>query len=375
MQTETIALAGSTPGIRYELTVHRFGRTGARPQVYVQGGLHADEGPGMLAAHALREKLCELEQAERIAGEVILVPAANPIGLAQRVLGTHLGRFDLADGANFNRHFPQLGPKAAALVEGRLGPDAQANVALVRASLRTVLEAELADQPVQSPARHLKHTLIDLALDADVVLDLHCDSEAVVHLYTLTPQAEVFAPLSAYLGARAVLLANESGDHPFDEALSGPWLQIRERFPQHPVPLACAAATVELRGEADVTSAFSQQDAGALLDYLVHLGAVTGNARELPASACLPTPLAGSEPIMAPVSGVVAFRREVGETVRPGEIVADIVDPVTGISTPVPSTTTGVFYARASVRVVAAGKRLGKIAGSEPRRSGKLLSP
>lgn len=375
MQTETIALAGATPGIRYDVTVHRFGATGARPQVYVQGGLHADEGPGMLTAHALRAKLAELEAARRITGEIVLVPAANPIGLAQRVLGTHHGRFDLADGANFNRHFPQLGPRTAAALDGRLGADPQANVITIRAALRETLEAELADNPVLGPARHLKHTLLDLALDADVVLDLHCDSEAVVHLYTLTPQAEVFAPLSAYLGARAVLLATESGDHPFDEALSGPWLHLRERFPDAAIPLACAAATVELRGEADVTSAFAGMDAEAILDFLIHLGAVAGNARELPPAACRPTPLAGSEPIMAPVSGVVAFRREVGETIRPGDIVAEIVDPISGTVTPVSSGTSGVFYARAGVRVVAAGKRLGKIAGNEPRRSGKLLSP
>ena len=69
------------------------------------------------------------------------------------------------------------------------------------------------------------------------MLDLHCDSEAVVHLYTHTRSEEEFAPLSALIGAQAYLLADESGDEPFDEACSRPWAELAAPLPRPPHPL------------------------------------------------------------------------------------------------------------------------------------------
>ena len=60
----------------------------------------------MIVAHHLREQLLALEAEGRIEGEIVLVPSANPIGLAQRVLAAPVGRFDLANGMNFNRGYP-----------------------------------------------------------------------------------------------------------------------------------------------------------------------------------------------------------------------------------------------------------------------------
>jgi predicted deacylase len=74
--------------------------------VTIQGSLHADEVPGMLVAHHLRNHLDALEAAGRLTGEVVLVPMANPLGVGQWVLRGFQGRFELHSGENFNRHFP-----------------------------------------------------------------------------------------------------------------------------------------------------------------------------------------------------------------------------------------------------------------------------
>lgn len=371
MKTETLALPGATPGVSIGLTVLRFGQSGARPKIYVQAGLHADESPGHLAAQSLRRRLEALEAEGRIAGEVVLVPVANPIGLSQRVNGVFHGRFDMADGGNFNRHFPNLTEAAAAAIAGRLGRDEAANAELVRSALK----AALADVPARTPTEGLKKHLLAEAVDADVVLDIHCDSEAVMHLYTLTPQAEAFAPLSALLGARAMLLATESGDDPFDEAVSRPWFELRRRFPDAPIPLGGLSTTLELRGQADVTEAYADADAAAIVDFLVLRGAISGPAPAIPDAACRPTPLAGSQALEAPCPGIIVFHREAGDVVSTGDVVATLVDPVSGARTPVPARTDGVLYARCGTRFAHAGKRLGKIAGDTPIRTGKLLSP
>ena len=96
MKTIHHALTSATPGVRVELQSLHFGTPGAGPKATLQAALHADEIPGLLVAHHLRERLAALEAEGRIAGEVVLVPVANPIGLAQRVLHGTMGRFELA---------------------------------------------------------------------------------------------------------------------------------------------------------------------------------------------------------------------------------------------------------------------------------------
>ena len=120
MHTEFIELQSGTPGTCQTLQVMRFGRAGASPKVYIQGALHADEVPAILVAHQLAAKLAELEASGAITGEIVLVPLANPIGLAQMVLGQHHGRFDLRDGGNFNRGYAELADKVAVQLQGTL---------------------------------------------------------------------------------------------------------------------------------------------------------------------------------------------------------------------------------------------------------------
>lgn len=235
--TEHLPLPAVAPGNSRHLTVLRFGRPGARPKAYVQASLHADEIPGMLVAHHLRAGLEAAAAAGRLRGEVVLVPFANPIGLTQHVLAEHLGRYALESASNFNRHFPDLAPTAAERLAGRLGDDPVANVATVRAALAEALAATTADDEVQA----LRRTLLGLALDADIVLDLHCDLEAVLHLYLGTPLWPDAADLAADLGAEATLLARVSGAsrstrRSADRGGRSPTPSRTIRFPRHVSP-------------------------------------------------------------------------------------------------------------------------------------------
>ena len=371
MKTVHHALTRNTPGVSIELQSLHFGAAGQGPKATIQAALHADEIPGLLVAHHLRERLAALEAEGRIVGEVVLVPVANPIGLAQRVLGAVEGRFDLTSGENFNRHYADLFDTVVRRVDGRLTADAARNVALIRAALREGAEA----LPARSTLESLRRTLLGLAIDADIVLDLHCDSEAVMHLYTETsvwPQVE---PLARFLGARTALLADVSGDHPFDEACSTIWPRLAARFGGAAlVPSACVAVTVELRGEADVSHEWAARDARAIVDYLAWQGVIAGAPSELPAAQCEATPLAGSMPVYAPHGGVLAYLRAPGAIVSAGERLADLIEPMTGLVTPLLSPVDGVLYARETRRFVPAGTGVLRVAGREALRSGNLLT-
>ena len=371
MDIESIDLACATPGTRHSVQVLRFGERGAAPKVYIQGALHADEVPAILVAQALRTRLQALEAAGRLRGEVVLVPSANPLGLSQIVLGQQLGRFDLQDGGNFNRGFPDLSTPVIDAVRSQLTGDLQHNTHIVRRALRTAAAALVP----RNSTEELKHRLLQLAVDADIVLDMHCDSDAVLHLYALTPHSPMAQQLGAALSARAVLLATESGGSPFDEACTRPWYTLQRQMPTVPVALACFAATIELRGEADTSHAMAGQDAEGLLHFLHLQGVLTGAAPTLPDALCQPTPLAASEPITAPHAGVLVFHRKPGDQVQAGDAIADLVHPASGAITTLHCESAGLVYARCASRWAHAGKRLAKIAGNTLQRSGALLSP
>lgn len=372
MMRETMALQPSAPGVQHSLQVLRFGAGLPGPKAYIQAALHADEVPAMLAARELARMLEDIETAGGLRGEVIVVPFANPIGLTQIQLGQQEGRFDLRDGQNFNRGYPELGAVVASDLQEHLGSDAKANTALIRAALRAAVERTAAVGTTQD----LKKRLLLLAVDADIVLDLHCDNDAVMHVYGMTPQEPLLMQLGAELGAQAALLATEAGDSPFDEACARPWLVLQQRYPQHAIPLACFAATVELRGERDTSHALARQDALALCQFLVRNGVIASDSEpSVPLPRCAATPLAASEPIEAPHAGVIVFHRQPGDRVKAGDVIAEIVEPSSGVASAVRCESDGVLYARCALRWATAGKRLAKIAGTRLVRTGKLLSP
>jgi predicted deacylase len=368
------SLTPVAPGTSRELHSLHFGPAGAA-KVLIQASLHADEPPGMLVVFHLRQLLAQLEAEGLLRAEIVLLPTANPIGLAQRVLGRTLGRFALANGENFNRYFADLSERAFDLLQPQISSGNCPDQAAVKAALRQACSELPADSELQS----LRKILLGLAVDADLVLDLHCDNEAVLHLYAATPQWPSVEPLARALGMELCLLATDSGDAPFDESCSMLWARLNARYVAQtglaaPWPLACTAVTIELRGEADVEHALALRDAHAVLDYLRHVGWITGTAPVLPPLKREPRPLQGSIPIHTPVGGVLVHRPLLGAQVRKGELIAEVVDVLSGVVHALHSPIDGLLYARESVRSVQAGMSIAKVAGLEALRSGRLLS-
>jgi predicted deacylase len=374
-RSDSLPLMTASPGSARHLTVHRFGQAGAAPKIYLQAALHADETPGLLVQHHLYDLLTAADDRGEILGEIVLVPYANPIGLSQFTNGDHLGRYEQGGGGNFNRNWPDLFTPVAEAVEGKLGGDAAANVALVRQAMRD----HLAGQEAGSELHSLRLHLARLAADADVVLDLHCDDQALMHLFLIPQHWPQAADLAADLQCHGVLLAEDSGGNSFDEAFSTPWTRLAERFPKHPIPAACLSGTVELRGRSDVGDAGAKTDATALFHSLQRWGAVAGDPPPPPAALCDATRLDATDTVRSPVAGVVAYAVELGQRVAAGDVVAWIVDPTrTGAAarSAVASRADGLVLSLRAHRYVRPGMVLAKVVGQEPlphRAGGPLL--
>lgn len=372
---ERIALPAPSPGTARTLMAFRYGDAGARPKAYLQASLHADETPPMLVAHHLVTLLDQAARDGHIAGEIVLVPVANPIGLDQTVVGSHAGRYELAGGGNFNRGFPDLTEAAATLLVNALGPDEAANDHAVRKALA---EAVATITP-QTPLAYLRHALMRLAVDADIVLDLHCDAESLPHLHIAAANWPSGIDLAAELGSRAQLVSVDPGGSAFEDTMSGHWRKLRERFGAHPIPQGCFASTVELRGRADVDDARARADAEALLRFLMRRGVLRGGPGPLPKPMGEGVPFEAVDMVRAPAAGIVAYRRGLGDTVAKGEVIAHIVDPTAEDArmarTPVATRTNGFILTRRDDKLVRPGQVIAKVVGRTPLpdRSGLLL--
>ena len=373
---ETRVLPQVSPGTRRSLKILRYGEPGARPKAYLQAGLHADEAPGYPVLHALVQRLDKAATKGAIKGEIIVVPAANPIGLAQWRDDMLHGRFDFVNSINFNRQHHDLIDRLSEAVGPKLGHDADKNVSAIRTCTAELIGALQPD----NEAAMLKQLLLSLSHDADIVLDLHCDLDALMHVYIGTPLWPEAEDLSAQMGAEATLLAADSGGTPFDEANSRPWWVLADQFPDHPIPPACLAATVELRGFSDTEPEMIEGDSANLLTFLQRRGLIDGEPDKLPALINGATPLTGVDYVKASAAGIIVYLKKLGDTVAKEEPIARIINPLPEVDdqelVEVKSRTDGLLFSRNVERFARPGKIIAKIAGSEPltEAEGNLLT-
>ena len=378
--TETLALPVTSPGTERFLTVHRWGTAGAGKKAYVQAALHADEWPGVMAAHHLISALDTAAAEGRIAGEVVMLPYANPIGMSQTLNGHLMGRFRFGDGGgNFNRGWPDLTAAVLDRIKAKLGDSAEANIPLVRDALRACV-AELPDATEMEA--HQK-ALLSLSIDADYVLDLHCDSIAMLHLFANAEHEDLIMQMACDMQSPVVMLDDGLAGECFDECNALPWIKVRRALGMTPeaLPAACFSTTVEFRGHCDVLDKQGARDAADLLTFLMRQGVVSGDPGPLPDAACAATPLDGCDMFTAPVGGLIAWQVPIGSQVKTGDHIADIIDltatePATA-RTAIMAQQTGLLFSQHTDHLARPGQIIGKIAGKDSlahRQGGSLLS-
>ncbi|AHF86538.1 peptidase M14 [Rhizobium leguminosarum bv. trifolii WSM1689] len=346
MDVSEIIIPGDTPGTEWRLPVLRFkGHDPKAPKIYIQGALHAGELPGTVLLHFLCERLRQAESQGGIAGDITIVPQANPIGAAQSHFGELQGRFDLGSRTNFNRDFPLI-----SIVD------------------RATLTEDLDDY---SATDRLKRQLLHMALGADLVLDLHCDDESLQYAYideAFWPEA---ADLAAALEMEAVLLSDGESSA-FEEAVGFAWKyevpgERRARLPGK------LSVTVELRGKRDVDPVLAKKDADGLWHFLAARGIVGDGKPAATVFSGPAVPLDNVEIIRTPEGGAVLFHRDIGERVAEGDLLATIVtrpgQPGGSIDLTAPQD--GLILTRTSDRLVRRRDDLMKIACDEPSKASR----
>ncbi|BBK32526.1 hypothetical protein EDC65_5036 [Stella humosa] len=344
-----VPLLSNSPGTERFLTVYRFGTPGARPKAYLQAAIHANELPGVMALHYLLPMLDAAQKAGQIKGEIIVVPTANPVGLSQHMFANHLGRYDFNILENYNRKYLDIGDAIVAQVKDKLGPDEAANTDLVRRAMVAAVEGHHAPNEPQ----FLKKTLMAMSVDADYVLDLHCDAHAALHLFAGASHADAVSDLSAQIGSQATTVGRPESIPQvmsFSACNIAPWLKLAQAYPDAALPKTSFSVTIEYRGQADVSHELGKGDGTALFKFLQRRGVVGGDPGPLPAPKCKITPGWGMDVAYAPKAGMLVYLKDRGVTVQEGEAVCEIIDPLDPFSddckTVIKAAATGVLFSR-----------------------------
>ncbi|WP_181703895.1 succinylglutamate desuccinylase/aspartoacylase domain-containing protein [Chthonobacter albigriseus] len=346
MERTVETISGDTPGIEHRFSVLRFrGASADAPTAYLQAALHGNELPGVAALHYLIPMVEAAERDGRLLGAVTVVPYANPIGSAQHHFGEHMGRFSLGSRVNFNRDFPLLPRPDPSLLPGD-------------------------DAPVFAEKR-LKARLVALSLGHDLVLDLHCDDEALPYIYAPRQVWPGMQDLAAALGCEAVIIWDETSDGAFEEAAIAPYLGLS---PEEARWERRAISTVELRGRRDVSPELGQRDAAGLYRFLVGRGVIRDAAVDGPARFEGPAvPLDHVEMAYAPAGGAILYHVEPGDRVRAGDPLASILTAPgeAGGAVIVTAPQDGLILTRRAHRLTRAGDDLLKLLGTKRSATAK----
>lgn len=372
---DVFSLPDTFMGTSRKINIHHFGEEGARPKVYIQAGTHADELPANLAAIHLLDRLKQEDSAGNIIGEIILIPLANPIGSAQVSLNDHQGRYHAQSGQNYNRGWFNTSAKVAEKTLEKLSEDVAENTEIVRDAIKTELENSKAKNEME--ALHLHQ--MKLAHDADIALDMHTDAQAEMHLY-LDPDAWPEAKdLATLLNAPIVMFARNSGDSPFEETIAEPFIKVNEAAgePKVNVPFT---TVLELRGECDTSDELAKVDAKAITDFLINRGVIKGEKPEIGEFSGIAADFTATQIVIAPSPGIIIYKRPLGDMVKPGDVILEIVNPAVedpnASRVQVKAETEGRLFTNIGHRLAWPGTAIAKIHGLKPiegRESGDLL--
>lgn len=304
-----------------------------RPLAHVQANVHGAELQGNAAVLALFDLL----ERESVRGTVVLVPRVNPISANQQVGDYVEGVYDFGSGANFNRGYLYLtGPSRSSSaacyvdVDSFAGVNRDATLREIRDHFREALKAALAAVKAEAGTwgmdARLEFALAiqEMAVEADVVLDLHTGDRAPRYLYA--PEGAVAAARS--FGLPFVLEVPYRFGGALDEACFVPWQDLSDAFSRigrDDVPRFVDGFTVELGSMNAFSVSAGEEDARRIASALRYYGVLDGEP-DVPAHRVVACPLGDYRSFSAPAGGLVDAAVLPGTPVKRGDLVARLVD-------------------------------------------------
>lgn len=301
--------------------------TSTKPKVYIQSAVHAAEMQGSAVIYRLIQQLKQY----RLNAEFVLVPNCNPFGRTQRA-GEYLqGRYDATTGNNWNRFYHYDEGDVVEFINGLntqqlswLKTDKQE---LFVQSFKLFLKQKLAnklDQPWGvNTAQFLNTTLQEIAVDADLVLDLHTGPSSTRHIYS----PEFLATDAIAFNIENILSIPTQFAGALDEASFTPWVLLGELLQQKGIEFnyRVHAYTIELGSQENICLTQAQQDSEGILNYLQQTQYIDGFTGVEPVEITT-TLLSNYKTLFSKHAGMVEYLVKAGEKIEKGQVIARVLN-------------------------------------------------
>ncbi len=240
------------------------GKGQTAPSVYMQASMHAAEIQGNAVIFELLAHFCQKQPL----GDITIIPQCNPIGLMHRAGAGHQGRFDAMNGDNWNRYYlcPEIDYDAFA--QSHITSDTAAYKREFKTLLAAEIDKALSDNLSLTRAKRLAYSVQRHAVKADIVLDLHTDTNAIDYLYSPLYAQEA----SGQFGFAHVLLIGNNFGGAMDEAIFCPWWRLQQAFlrQNRKEDVLIDSFTLELGPEEVIDQKRAQRQADGIVNYLAY---------------------------------------------------------------------------------------------------------
>ncbi|MCF6768297.1 succinylglutamate desuccinylase/aspartoacylase family protein [Thiotrichales bacterium 19S11-10] len=314
--------------------IHIKGSSQEAPSVYIQASMHADEIQG----NAVIFELLEQFSSNQPLGDITIIPQCNPTGAASRVGSAHQGRFDPMNGDNWNRYYfyPKIDYNAFA------NEHINSTQAEYKKAFREILCEQLLkalDKPyLLTRAQFMAYQLQLFAYQADLVLDLHTDAEAINYLYSPSYAKDS----AAYFQYSDVILMDNEFGGALDEASFSPWWHLQKAFARlnREEEVLVEGYTLELGSKERISKPLALIQRQSIENYLAYKKVI--DMVDCIEQASVTMHHADSfKAVYAEFGGLYEWYVTPGETIKEGQIIGrvlqmsksksiDIISPVSG---------------------------------------------
>lgn len=319
---EYLVVAQNASGRNMQVPIYRFRGQQQGPSVYIQSSIHGAEVQGNVVIYHLIQCLKRIP----IRGEIILVPNCNPVGTNIKAGEYTLGRFDPVNGTNWNRGYYY--DRDAVLKFARtVGPEE--SIDSIKQRFRQVLQQGLhkrlnADWGL-GLANQLNLKLQTLAMDADIVLDLHNGPVSSRHIYV----PEYATDAAKLFNIPHVIFIPNLFSGALDEAIFCPWWTLSENLAkkfQREFNFNVEAFTVEMGSQEVVNFADGEEDAEGILSYLNGHGVLVDASISPKPMMRFAAQLKDYRTLFTKTGGIVEYCAKPGDPIMTGECLAKVLN-------------------------------------------------
>jgi len=255
-----------------ELTINVFCFKGTKkmvPSVYIQSGIHGSEVQGYLVCLLLIDHFIKYPPL----GNVTIVPIANPYGINCKMGEYTLGRFDSVTGDNWNRNYMDLSFLIDDFLLELSNHSFSELIPLFKEKMRKEIKKKSAEKH-NSYATKLALEIQQLAISADIILDLHCDTYSLPHIYC----SNYLLNSVSYLGIPYIIETPYKFAGALEEAIFYPWKKLVDFYNmqnnEQYTPII-EAFTIELGNQEKIDKYLAEKQLNNILNYLKYKGTIS----------------------------------------------------------------------------------------------------